>query len=175
MSEHDVTQESANRLANLNAALADMAARNAIRQEHDRSVISQRKADAASRKYQAKFGWTEAQFAEYWAWKNDPFRKSEWEHLLDRERKRIKAEGKPRKNKRVKDMMPEDAKAHRKSQVREAVQRLRAKSDAATSGELLSDEELDLIAMAEADQAAPIDELADLLASLKAAEEAEEK
>ena len=177
MSEHDLTQESANRRAHLNATLADMAARDAVRKEHSEASIAFNKFRA---KY-AKYGWNEAQFAEYWAWRNDPFRKSEWEHLLDRERKRMKAEGKPRKNQRVKGKPSEDAKALRRKQVREAVERHRAKVAAAASlqaaagDRLLSDEELDLIAMAEAEQATPIDELADLLASLKAAEEAEGK
>lgn len=187
MSEHDLTQESSGkiateRLAKLNASLADMAARDDDRRDRGDAVSLAGKASLAFRKYHAKFGWTEAQFTEYWAWRNDPFRKSEWEHLLDRERKRIKTEGKPRKNQRVKGKPPEDAKALRRKQVREAVERHRAKKaavaslQAAAAGErLLSDEELDLIAMAEAEQVAPSGELSDLLASLKAAEEAEGK
>lgn len=182
MSEHDVTQESANRLAHLNATLADMAARDADRQEHDRSVLAKREANRAFRKYHAKNGWTEAQFTEYWAWRNDPFQKSKWKRLLDRERKRIKAEGKPRKNQRVKEKPPEDAKALRRKQVREAVGRHRAKvaaalsaQTAATGERLLTDAELALIAAAEAAHAMPATEISDLLASLKAAEDAEGK
>lgn len=172
------------RLAKLNAAVEDMAAHHADQRAHDKAVSRARDAFV---KYHAKFGWTEAQFAGYWPLRDRPRapgeKQSEWHRLLNREEKRVKAAGKPRKNSRPMDMAPEDAATHRRKQVKDAVGRHRAKmtaaaaTNAAATGErLLTDEELSLIAAAEASQA-PLavedQDMAALLASLKAAEEAE--
>ncbi len=208
MSEHDVTQESIGdlsaelninqpiqtvakhdgRVTILNAALADMAARNAVRLEHSRAISREGSVNITREKYRAKFGWTDAQFAEYWRLRDIPRmpgeRQSRWERLLNREEKRAKAALKPPKNTKVKDMTPEDALAHHRKKNREKVARFRAKSAAVASAEglaagdrPLSDEELKMIALAEASQA-PLSpeqiELAEILASLKAAEQAEE-
>lgn len=217
MSEHDVTQESSGetqpepnefqpgedtatpegRLAKLTASVAKMDARAAERRKHNKAVAAKGDANVqftkARDKYCPQFGWTEAQFTEYWKLRDVPKMpgeaQSEWNRLLDKERKRVKAQNKPGKNARVKDMTPEQAKKHRQKQVSEAVARHRADKaataslEAAAAGErALSDEELALIdaAVAEAGQVAPATltaeqaDLADMLASLQEAVEAEE-
>lgn len=217
MSDHDVTQESSgeaqpelnefqpgddaatpkDRLAKLTASVAAMDARAAERRQHRKAVAAKGDANVrfnkARDKYCPQFGWTEAQFAEYWKLRDVPRMpgetQSEWNRLLDKERKRVKAKNGQRKNARVKDMTPAQAKKHRQKQVREAIARLRAKNaataslEAAAAGErALSDEELALIdaAVAEAGQVAPAAltaeqaDLADMLASLQEAVEAEE-
>jgi hypothetical protein len=146
--------------ATVDTVLADMASRDIARREHDRELSEAGAASIAFKKYGPKFGWSEAQFVEYWSWRNNPLRKKEWTDLLDRERKRVQAARKPRKNADVKGMAPEDAKAHRQKQVRKAVSLLRSKkaaeadAQAATTGKrALTDEELAVIEAAAAEEA----------------------
>ncbi|MFP5479251.1 MAG: hypothetical protein ACLGIE_06100 [Alphaproteobacteria bacterium] len=180
-----VKREPSKLRANVDTVLADMASRDVARREHDREVSEAGAANIAFTKYGAKFGWSEAQFVEYWSWRNNPLRKKEWTDLLDRERKRVQTAGKPRKNADVKGMTPEDAKAHRQKQVRKAVTLYRSKKAAeadaqaaATGKRALTDGELAVIEaaaaeVAEAPAKAKDQALADMLASLRAAEAAE--
>ena len=181
-----VKREPSKQRANVDSVLADMTSRDVARRQHEREVSEAGAANIAFTKYGAKFGWSEAQFVEYWSWRNNPLRKKEWTDLLDRERKRVQAANKPRKNADVKGMAPEAAKAHRQKQVREAVTLHRSKkaaeadTQAAISGKrALKDEELAVIEKAAREAPAPApasaedQELAAVLASLRAAEAAE--
>jgi len=213
MSEQDVTQESSGwleaeldaiqpgavarepnkTLAQATAALEDMAARETDRQAHDKAVALAGAASIAFQKYHAKFGWTEAQFAEYWPLRGrcrlPGEKQTEWVKLLSREGKTRKAASKPRKNEILKDMTPEARNAHRLKKNRERVARHRAEkaakaaakaaADAAvlaisTGQRPMSDEELAAIKSAEASQApAEAVGIDDMLADLRAAADAE--
>lgn len=193
MSEHDLTQDArSSRLQKLNEVLAASADRDKARAIKSADNI---KCEKERKKRCAQFGWSDAQFAEYWLLrdvpapdKNSPLgfstRKSKYDLLVDRERKRLKAP--PRTNEDLSKATADEKAARKRKQDREAKQRQRAKVAAeiaaekeiaaAAAGErLLTDSELAEIEALEAVPDAAPTELDRMLASLRAAEAREGK
>lgn len=186
--QNDVVEQKSSRIRSLvSQALSDLKRSDEDQKARDRKTADIVEAAQAFRKYHDKFDWSVAQFVEYWPLKFRPRMpgesQSDWERLLDRERKRAKAP--PRQNADVKSKSEDEAKRHRREQNRRAQQNSRAKKAAQVAVEELArgkrdltDDDLAVIKAAEdAARTCSIDSalFADLDAAMKQAEEAEER